>query len=130
MKQMEMEARQTEDPTQKKAQQDKILQHKKSVRESCEETQRSDLMGNKSAGQRHRLQDANDQLLRQNELLANAQRTVAATEDIGTTISAELLQNRTKIEASTAKVNEFSAITDSAKGFVKRMENREKCVVS
>ena len=133
IKQMEMEARSCEDPTFKKALQDKILQHKNSlaqIRNQNEEAQRSDLIGNKSVAQRQRLEDANDKLLRQNEVLAHAQRTVAATEEIGLSISSELGQNRSKIEATTAKVNEFSSITDNAKGFVKRMENREKCVVS
>ena len=131
IKQMEMEARSSEDPTVKKALQDKIVRHKRSLTQVNEEAQRSNVIGTKSsADQRQRLQDANDQLLRQNELLANAQRTVAATEDIGTTISAELLQNRGKIEASSAKVASFSSITEEAKGFVKRMDNREKCVLS
>jgi hypothetical protein len=41
---------------------------------------------------------------RQNEIIANAQRTVAETEEVGTEIMAELSSNREKIESARAKV--------------------------
>jgi hypothetical protein len=74
--------------------------------------------------------DANDQLLRQNEVIAQAQRTVADTEDVGHTIAQELQQNRAKIEGTKERVTEFKDVTDKAKTFVKRMNDREKCLVS
>ena len=45
-----------------------------------------------------------DRLARQNELIANATRTVAETEEVGLEITTELARNREKIESSHAKV--------------------------
>jgi hypothetical protein len=43
-------------------------------------------------------------LSRQNEMIANAYRTVAETEEVGLEITSELARNREKIESSRAKV--------------------------
>ena len=43
-------------------------------------------------------------IARQNEMIANATRTVAETEEVGMEITSELSRNREKIESSRAKV--------------------------
>ncbi len=43
-------------------------------------------------------------IARQNEVIANATRTVAETEEVGLEITSELARNREKIESSRAKV--------------------------
>lgn len=45
-----------------------------------------------------------DRIDNQNELIRNAQRSVAETEEVGLEITAELARNREKIESSRAKV--------------------------
>ena len=43
-------------------------------------------------------------------MILNATRTVAETEDVATEITDELGRNRSKIESSQSKVNEFTGI--------------------
>ena len=107
-----------------------IASHRMELERANEQANRSALLGGKSIQQRERMMDANDQLLRQNEVIAQAQRTVADTEDVGHTIAQELQQNRAKIEGTQERVTEFKDVTDKAKTFVKRMNDREKCHVS
>lgn len=45
-----------------------------------------------------------DRLLRQNEMIENAHRTVLETEEVGMEITTELQRNREKIQSSRAKV--------------------------
>lgn len=45
-----------------------------------------------------------DRISRQNEMIQNATRTVAETEEVGEEITAELARNREKINSSRAKV--------------------------
>jgi vesicle transport through interaction with t-SNAREs 1 len=110
IKQMEVEVR-GHDPATKKVLGEKVVSYKKSnnslksdFERVKEQAQRSSLVGNKSIEQRQRLLDANDKLARQNELIANAQRTVAETEEVGMEITSELTRNREKIQSSRAKV--------------------------
>ena len=136
IKQMEMEVR-SQEPTAKKLLLEKVAQHKQTLvahrsrfERAKEQSQRSNLLGTKSIEQRERFMDANDKLLLQNDKIANAQRTVAEVEDVGTDITNELQRNREKIQATHAKVDEFTSITDSARRLVKGMEDREKCCIS
>ena len=73
---------------------------------------------------------ANDRLTKQNEIILNAQRTVAETEEVGAEISENLAMNREKIESSSAKVKELHADLDSADRITKSMVDRSKCIIS
>lgn len=110
IKQMEVEVRSL-DPATKKVLNEKLQQYKKSTsslksdfERAKEQAQRSSLIGDKSIEQRQRLLDTNDKLSRQNEMIANAHRTVAETEDVAAEITTELARNREKILSSRAKV--------------------------
>ena len=110
IKQMEVEVRSL-DPATKKVLNEKLQQYKKSTsslksdfERAKEQAQRSNLIGDKSVEQRQRLLDTNDKLSRQNEMIANAHRTVAETEDVAAEITTELARNREKILSSRAKV--------------------------
>lgn len=48
---------------------------------------------------------------RQNEMIANAHRTVAETEEVGMEITSELARNREKIESARTKVHLFILIS-------------------
>ena len=131
IKQMEVEVR-SHDPATRKVLLDKVTQYKKSMlshrsdlERAKEQSQRSSLLGTKSVEQRQRMMDANDKLLRQNEMIANAQRTVADTEEVGLEITNELQRNREKIQSSHAKVHEFSGVTDSARRLLSSMSRRD-----
>ena len=138
VKQMETEVRASvSDAAGKKALLAKVAEykaaltaHRMDLERANEQANRSALLGGKSVQQRDRLMDANDQLLLQNEVIAHAQRTVAETEDVGMAIAHELQQNRSKIEATQERVMDFKDVTDKAKTFVKRMNDREKCAIS
>ena len=136
VKQMEMEVR-SHDAAAKKALLEKVARHKQALlahrhdlERAKEQSQRSNLLGTKNVENRERFMDANDKLLHQTEKIADAQRMVAGAEEVGADITHELQRNRGKIQASQAKVEEFSGITDSARRLVKGMENREKCCIA
>lgn len=131
IKQMEVEVRSL-DPATKKVLNEKLQQYKKSTsslksdfERAKEQAQRSNLIGDKSIEQRQRLLDTNDKLSRQNEMIANAHRTVAETEDVAAEITTELARNREKILSSRAKATEFMGITDTARRLVSSMSQRD-----
>eukprot|EP01035_Chromulina_nebulosa_P017351 gene17351-22898_t len=131
IKQMEIEVR-SHDAGTRKALNEKVSEYKKSLLSlrndydrTKEKAQRSSLIGDKSAEQRERLLKTNDKLTIQNELILNATRTVAETEEVGMEISKELARNREKIESSRTRAREFSGITDSARRLLSVMQRRE-----
>lgn len=66
-----------------------------------------------------------DRLLRQNEMIENAHRTVLETEEVGMEITTELQRNREKIQSSRAKAAEFVGVTDTARRMLASMNRRE-----
>jgi len=84
----------------------------------------------KSLEHRERMVDTNDKLARQNEMILNAQRIVAETEDVGADITSTLGDNRAKIESSRDKVKELHGDLDAADRITKSMVDRAKCVIS
>mmetsp|Transcript_32203 Transcript_32203/g.54305 ORF Transcript_32203/g.54305 Transcript_32203/m.54305 type:complete len:218 (+) Transcript_32203:177-830(+) len=62
----------------------------------------------------------------QNEMIENAKRTVAESEDIGLETLGELERNREKIESAREKNQEFAAITEDADKRLKSMWFRQK----
>lgn len=64
-------------------------------------------------------------LNRQNELIANATRTVMETEEVGMEITTELGKNRAKIESSQSKLHEFDGMTDVARRMLGSMQRRD-----
>lgn len=136
VKQMEMEVR-SQEAASKKTLLEKVARHKQTLlthrnnlQRAKEQSQRLGLLGTKSIENRERFMDANDKLLQQTEKITDAQRMVAGAEEVGADITHELQRNRGKIQASQAKVEEFSGITDSARRLVKGMEDREKCCIA
>ncbi len=110
IKQMEVEVR-SQDPATRKMLNEKVMQYKKSNQSlridfdrAREQVNRSALIGDKSGADRQRLMNTNDKISRQNDMIANATRTVAETEEIGMEITTELQRNREKIDSSREKV--------------------------
>ncbi len=99
--------------------------YKAEYEKAKESINRSNLIGDKSIEQRQRLLDTNEKLNRQNEMIMNAQRTVAETEEVGLEITTELARNREKIQSAHGKVKDFSSITDSARRLVSSMSRRD-----
>ncbi len=131
IKQMEIELR-GHDAGTRKALGEKVTEYKKSLTnlkadyEKAKDTsQRSALIGSKSGEQRERLLNTNDKINRQNDIILNAQRTVADTEEVGMEITRELSANREKIQSSHAKVHEFSGITESSRRVISSIQKRE-----
>ena len=102
-----------------------LIGYKAEYEKVKESINRSNLIGDKSIEQRQRLLDTNEKLNRQNEMIMNAQRTVAETEEVGLEITTELARNREKIQSAHGKVKDFSSITDSARRLVSSMSRRD-----
>jgi|AntAceMinimDraft_1070359.scaffolds.fasta_scaffold50197_3 chromosome segregation ATPase len=66
----------------------------------------------------------------QNEMILNAQRAVAETEEVGNDIVEELKGNREKIVSVRDKTTELNANVDDAATRLDSMQRREKCVIS
>ena len=100
IKQMNVEVRST-DTTTRKPLFDRVQQYqrdlstyKSDLERAKEVSQRSQLIGDKSASQRQRLLDSNDKINRQNTTILLAQRSVNETAEIGLEINNELMRNR------------------------------------
>jgi len=100
IKQMNLEVRST-DTTTRKPLFDRVQQYqrdlstyKSDLERAKEVSQRSQLIGDKSASQRQRLLDSNDKINRQNTTILLAQRSVNETAEIGLEINNELMRNR------------------------------------
>ena len=102
-----------------------LASYKADFERAKEISQRSALVGERSANDRQRLLDTNTKLDRQNELILNATRTVEETREIGIEITSELVRNREKIENSRSKAREFSGLTDTARRVLNSMQNRD-----
>lgn len=138
IKQMEVEVRSL-DPATRKTLSEKMAQYKRAVaslktdfNSRRNQADSSALMGGKSAADRQRLLDTNEKIARQNDMIANATKTVAETEDVGLEITTELARNRQKIESSQAKASEFTGMTDVARrmlGSMQRRDTRQKWIM-
>lgn len=131
IKQMEVEVR-SHDPQTRKVLNDKVGQYKKSVaslktdfERTKEQSKRSALIGDRSAGDRQRLLDGNDKIRQQNDTILRAHQTVMETEDVALEITSELSRNREKIESARGKTAEFTGITDSARRVLSSMSKRD-----
>jgi vesicle transport through interaction with t-SNAREs protein 1 len=116
IKQMEVEVR-SHDPQTRKVLNDKVGQYKKSVaslktdfERTKEQSKRSALIGDRSAGDRQRLLDGNDKIRQQNDTILRAHQTVMETEDVALEITSELSRNREKIESARGKVSDFYTV--------------------
>jgi len=87
-------------------------------------------VGGLSGQQRSRMEASNDKLARQNEVLLNAQRSAAETENVGAEIVNELAQNRAKIEGAREKARDVNAQLDDGETRIDRMQKRDKCAIS
>ena len=131
IKQMNVEVRST-DTTTRKPLFDRVQQYqrdlssyKSDLERAKEVSQRSQLIGDKSAGQRQRLLDTNDKINRQNTSILLAQRSVNETAEIGLEINNELVRNREKIVAAQEKTRDFIGLTDSARRLLSSMQRRD-----
>lgn len=95
-----------------------------------ENLERSDLVGAKSYSDRQRLLATNEKLSKQDMMIANAQRTIAETEEIGLDITSELARNREKIESSRAKTETLTKDMTYVEKKLKSMQSRENCVIA
>lgn len=94
-----------------------------------EASQRSALIGDKSAASRQQMVDTVSRIDRQNETILNATRLVAETEEVGIETTNELAKNRQQIEASRSKNTELAATVDESSDMLKRMQDRDKCII-
>ena len=131
IKQMNVEVR-SSDTTTRKPLFDRVQQYqrdlssyKSDLERAKEVSQRSQLIGDKSAGQRQRLLDTNDKINRQNTSILLAQRSVNETAEIGLEINNELVRNREKIVAAQEKTRDFIGLTDSARRLLSSMQRRD-----
>jgi len=138
IKQMEVEVRSLDAST-RKSLTEKVTQYKRALaslktdfNSRRNQADNSSLLGTKSGADRQRLLDTNDKIARQNEMIANASKTVAETEEVGLEITSELARNRQKIESSQAKAGEFTGMTDVARrmlGSMQRRDTRQKFIM-
>lgn len=131
LKQMEVEARGSDAAT-RKVLGEKVSISKKALSNSKidfermkEKLERSSLIGSRSGSDRQRFMDTQDKLERQNDMIDNARRTVAETEEVGLEITSELSRNREKIDSSREQVYDFSVVTDGARRILSSMNSRE-----
>jgi vesicle transport through interaction with t-SNAREs protein 1 len=131
IKQMNLEVR-SHDAATRKVLMEKVNHYQQSLgslkadfSRAKEVSSRSSLIGDRSAGDRQRLLDTNDKLDRQNEMILNAQRTVAETEEVGIEITTELARNRETIERAHGKVRDFGGVTDGARRILTSMARRD-----
>ena len=133
MKQMRAEAS-SQDPATRKTLTDKVTSFQKTLQQQKLELERvketsnkSSLIGvgEKSYEQRQKLLDTTAKLNKQNEMILNAQRTVAETEETGMQIQEELKRNREKIVSSQDKARSLSSITDNARHLISSMSRRD-----
>ena len=94
-----------------------------------EASQRSALIGDKSAASRQQMVDTVSRIDRQNETILNATRLVAETEEVGIETTSELAKNRQQIESARSKNTELGATVDESSEMLKRMQDRGKCIV-
>eukprot|EP00596_Hydrurales_sp_CCMP1899_P007524 CAMPEP_0119039074 /NCGR_PEP_ID=MMETSP1177-20130426/8383_1 /TAXON_ID=2985 /ORGANISM="Ochromonas sp, Strain CCMP1899" /LENGTH=185 /DNA_ID=CAMNT_0007002503 /DNA_START=153 /DNA_END=710 /DNA_ORIENTATION=- len=127
IKQMELEIR-SYDASKRAMLVEKVNEYKKLLmrfrsdfERAKEQAQRSSLIGDKSIQSRIKYLDVNEKVMRQDELIARAQRSAAETEEVGTEIISELARNREKIESSKDKVHDISGITDHASKMLRSM---------
>lgn len=129
LKQMEIEARQISSLDRKKLLLSKISEYKNELMRKKESCQRSELIGDKSIIDRDRMMNVQDKLNRQNDVILNAHKCVADTEEVGVSITKELIDNRSKIESAGNKSKDINADLDSAKKMLKSMQSRENCII-
>lgn len=130
LKQMQVEVR-SNDISTRKVMLEKVDVLKKSMSASKkdyaaikERCGRSLLMGSNSLTDRQRFLNTNEKLDRQNEMIANAHRSVLESEEVGLVITEELTRNREKLESSASKASEFAGITDTARRLLSNMSRR------
>jgi hypothetical protein len=140
LKQMTIEARETDDAAMKKSHLNQVricktnLDNIKSDFKSVKnETDRASLMsGGKdsntsrlSSDAKTRLLSTNDAFARQNETLENAKRTMAETQETALDITMELGKQREKIENVHGRVREVSGMTNTARRILNSMSRRD-----
>ena len=110
VKQMEVEGR-SQDPATRRLLTDKLVNYKKNLanqrityERAKEKAQRSSLLGTQSIQDRQKMIDTNEKINKQNDIIANALRTVAETEEVGKEIASELSSNTEKIKSTREKV--------------------------
>jgi len=140
LKQMSVEARSVDSPTEKSDLLKKVRVYKARLAnlrddyKSCKtmierESLLSDGSSNTSGGlkndHRERLLQTNQSLAAQNDTLENARRVMAETEDVALEITSELGRNREKIQSAHGRVRDVSGLTNQARRIVQSMSRRE-----
>lgn len=123
------------DVTTKKSYREVILVRKSDLRsakirldnEQSKVSGKSVLLGEKSLASRDKFHTVQDKIADQDDMIKNAMKSVAEMEDIGSSITLELNQNREKIETVRGKVVEVNSIANAAEKQTKQMQKRENC---
>lgn len=141
LKQMTVEARSVDLPTEKSELLKKVRVYKARVanlrddyKSSKTRVEREALLNGSSSlnegtglhsDHRERLLKTNEDLSAQNETLENARRVMAETEDVALEITSELGRNREKITSAHGRVRDVSGLTNQARRIVQSMTRRE-----
>ena len=141
IKQMTVEARSVDLPTEKSDLLKKVRVYKARVanlrddyKSSRTLVEREALLPSSSASEngsglkndhRERLLQTNESLSAQNDTLEHARRIMAETEDVAMEITSELGRNREKIQSAHGRVRDVSGLTNQARRIVQSMSRRE-----
>jgi len=143
LKQMTVEARSVDIPTQKSDFLKKVRVYKARLSNLRDDYKSSKTMVEREAllspssstdetggmglnsNHRERLLNANQSLSAQNDTLDNARKIMAETEDVALEITSELGRNREKIQSAHGRVRDVSGLTNQARRIVQSMTRRE-----
>lgn len=140
LKQMTVEARSTDSPTEKsdllkqvRVYKARLANLKDDYKSSKTMVERESLLsdstpssnGSLKNDHRERLLKTNESLAAQNDTLEHARRVMAETEDVALEITSELGRNREKIQSAHGRVRDVSGLTNQARRIVQSMSRRE-----
>lgn len=139
IKQMTVEARSVDSPTEKSDLLKKVRVYKARLANLRDDYKSSKTMveresllsdgpsntGGLKNDHRERLLQTNKSLAAQNDTLEHARRVMAETEDVALEITSELGRNREKIQSAHGRVRDVSGLTNQARRIVQSMSRRE-----
>jgi vesicle transport through interaction with t-SNAREs protein 1 len=126
IKQMALEARSVSNANLKRELLAKVRTCKSQFQSLQQQSERQGLLSNTSTvnGQKERLLRNEDSLMRQNETLDRARRTMQDTESVALEITEELGQNREKLQSAHGRIREVGGLTGRATRVLYSMNQR------
>jgi hypothetical protein len=139
VKQMDIEARSSEESGERRALGKKVAAYKKTLASlrrdfdsGNDSAQRDSLMGGRSlldggaaSGESNRFLNSQQQLMGQNDTIRRALAVAEETEGVALEITGELARNREKIEGVRDRVHETASLTGKASRLIRSMSRRE-----